>query len=198
VRGLEHIPWLYDATMWLTERGRLGAWRDWLVGDAAGRTLEVGCGTGRNLPRYGARARPVALDPDLPALLRARRRAPGVPLVRARVEELPFQTGSFDSVVSGLVFCSVDHPKAGLVELRRVLARGGALRMIEHVRSPSRAGARLQDLAQPAWTWLTGGCRPNRPTERWVEEAGFHIEPEGRRSRGVLRRFQARSPGAPG
>ena len=192
MRGIEHVPWLYDTAMWLFERGGLGRWRDWLAGGAAGRVLEVGCGTGRNLPRYASSSRPVGMDPDLPALLRARRRAPGVPLVRARVEALPFRDGCFDTVVSGLAFCSVDEPLAGLAELRRVLARGGVLCMIEHVRVESSAGGRLQDLVQPAWTWFTGGCRPNRPTERWVEEAGFRIEAAGRRRRRALRRFQAR------
>jgi ubiquinone/menaquinone biosynthesis C-methylase UbiE len=198
MRGIEHVPWLYDASMALCDRGRLGAWRDWLIAGAAGRTLEVGCGTGRNLPRYGTGARPVGIDPDLAALRRARRRAPRVPLVQGRAEALPFRDGAFETVVSSLVFCSVDDPRAGLGELRRVLAPGGALRMLEHVRAPSRGGARLQDLLQPAWTWLTGGCRPNRPTERWVEEAGFRIEPDGRRSRGAMRRFQARAASAGG
>ena len=192
MRGVEHVPWLYDASMWLFERGGLGRWRDWLVGGARGRVLEVGCGTGRNLPRYGAGARPVGIDPDLPALLRARRRAPAVPLVRGRAEALPFRDGAFDTVVSSLVFCSVDEPRQGLAELRRVLAAAGTLRMLEHVRATSGAGGRLQDLVQPAWTWLAGGCRPNRPTEAWVEAAGFCIAAEGRRSHRLLRRFEAR------
>jgi ubiquinone/menaquinone biosynthesis C-methylase UbiE len=192
VRGVEHIPWLYDATMWLADRGGLARWRDWLVGGASGRVLEVGCGTGRNLPRYPAIAHPVGLDPDLPALLRARRRAPAVPLVQAQVEALPFRDDSFDTVVSSLVFCSVDEPHRGLAEVRRALAPGGALRMLEHVRAVSPGWARVQDLIQPAWTWFSGGCRPNRPTERWVEDAGFAIEDGGRRRRRELRRFQAR------
>lgn len=192
MRGVEHIPWLYDGFMALTERGGLGRWRDWLAGGARGRVLEVGCGTGRNLPRYGAAARPMGLEPDFGLLLRARRRAAGVPLVGGLAEALPFADGCFDTVVSSLTFCSVDDPRRGLAELRRVLAAGGALRMLEHVRAVSPRWARVQDLLQPAWTWFTGGCRPNRPTEQWVEEAGFRIEPEGRRSRRELRRFQAR------
>ena len=63
--------------------------------------------------------------------------------------------------------------------------------MLEHVRARSSIGARLQDLVQPAWTLLTGGCHPNRNTERTVEIAGFRIEEAGRRSRGTMRRFQA-------
>jgi ubiquinone/menaquinone biosynthesis C-methylase UbiE len=192
VRGIEHVPWLYDALMALPERFGLRRWRQWLVGGARGRVLEVGCGTGRNLPLYPRQARVVALDPDLGSLRVARRRAPGWPLLAARAEALPFPDGTFDTVVSALVFCSVDAPVRGLEEVRRVLAPGGELRMLEHVRSRRRLGAWWQDLVQPAWTAVTGGCRPNRPTEAHVEAAGLGILAEGRRARGTMRRFSAR------
>jgi ubiquinone/menaquinone biosynthesis C-methylase UbiE len=192
VRGLEQIPWLYDLGMALADARGLGRWRRWLVGGAAGRVLEVGCGTGRNLPLYPPSARPVAVDPEWENLLRARRRAPAVPLVQARAEALPFCGGAFETAVASLVFCSVDDPGAGLAEVRRVLAPGGALRMIEHVRARRPWAARLQDLVQPLWTRATGGCRPNRDTERAVEGARFRIEADGRRASGALRRFSAR------
>jgi SAM-dependent methyltransferase len=192
VRGLEQIPWLYDAFGSLQDRMGLARWRRWLAGGARGRVLEVGCGTGRNLPHYGPGARVVGVDPALDVLRAARRRAPGVPLVVASAEALPFRDGAFDTVVSGLVFCSVADPARGLAEVRRALAPGGSLRMMEHVRSRSPLAARLQDLAQPAWTRFAGGCHPNRDTERAVEAAGFAIEEEGRRERGALRRFSAR------
>lgn len=190
MRGLEHIPWLYDAFMAITERGGLGRWRAWLAGGAAGRTLELGAGTGRNLPLYPPAARAVAVDPDAAALARARARAPGVPAVRARAEALPFKAGAFDTVVCGLVLCSVSEPAQALAEVRRVLRPGGALRLMEHVRAAGLMGA-LQDLLQPAWTAVSGGCHPNRETERAVEAAGFRIEPRSRRARGVMRRLHA-------
>src|SRR5512134_112884 len=152
VRGVEQIPWLYDAGLWLAERTGLGRWRSWLVSGATGRTLDVGTGTGRDLPLYGSAVSVFAVDLHPWNLARARRRAPGVPLVRARAEALPFKDGAFDTVVSGLVFCSVDDPAAGLAEVRRVLRPGGVLRMLEHVRSRSPIGAMWQDLVQPAWT----------------------------------------------
>ncbi len=192
--GVEQIPWLYDATQALAERGGLGRWRRWLAGGASGRTLEVGCGTGRNLALLPAGVLAVAVDPFPPNLRRARRRAPAALLVRARAEDLPFRGGVFDTVLSGLVFCSVSDPGAGLREVRRVLAAGGALRMLEHVRSTSALWGRVQDLVQPAWTFVAGGCHPNRDTERAVEEAGFRIDAEGRRARRGMRRFQARAP----
>jgi ubiquinone/menaquinone biosynthesis C-methylase UbiE len=152
----------------------------------------VGCGTGRNLPLYGRRAAlVVGIDPHRDLLLAARRRAPGVPLVIASAEALPFRDAAFDTVVSGLVFCSVPDPMRGLAEVKRVLAPGGSLRMMEHVRYRGRLGAKLQDLVQPAWTCVIGGCHPNRDTEGNVEAAGFGIEEEGRRAKGVMRRFSA-------
>ncbi len=191
VRGLEQIPWLYDALCALSERTGLGRWRRWLVEGARGRTLDLGCGTGRNLPLYRADVRVIGLDPAWAPLRRARRRAPGVPLVRASAEALPFRGGVFDTVVSGLVFCSVPDPHRGLAEVRRVLRPGGRLRMLEHVRSTKPWKARWQDRLQPLWTRVTGGCRPNRDTERTVEAAGFRIDPDGRRAKGDMRRFAA-------
>jgi ubiquinone/menaquinone biosynthesis C-methylase UbiE len=172
----------------------LRRWRRWLVAGARGRTLDLGCGTGRNLPLYLGEIRVVAVDPAWPALRRARRRAPGVPLIQARAEALPFRAGAFGTVVSGLVLCSVDDPPAALGEVRRVLAPGGTLRLVEHVRSTRPWKARLQDRVQPLWTRVMGGCRPNRDTERAVEAAGFAVEAEGRRARGDMRRFAARRP----
>jgi ubiquinone/menaquinone biosynthesis C-methylase UbiE len=192
VRGLEQIPWLYDLGLALLERGSLGRWRRWLVGGTRGRTLELGAGTGRDLQLYPAGQPLIALDPHPGNIATALRRAPWVPHVRARAEALPFRDGVFDTVVSSLVFCSVDDPAAGLAEIRRVLRPGGRLRMMEHVRSSRRLWGWLQDVGQPTWTWLTGGCRPNRDTERLVREAGFDVEPTSRRRRGTFVRFEAR------
>jgi ubiquinone/menaquinone biosynthesis C-methylase UbiE len=195
VRGLEQIPWLYDACCALCERAGLARWRRWLVDGARGLTLDLGCGTGRNFPHYARDLRVVGLDPLGANLRRARRRGPGVPLVVAVAEALPFRDEAFDTVVSSLVFCSVADPARGLAEVRRVLRTGGTLRMLEHVRSNRAWKARWQDRLQPAWTRFTGGCRWNRDTERTVEQAGFSIETEGRRANGDMRRFAARPPG---
>src|SRR5262249_41209589 len=120
-----------------------------------------------------------------------RRRAPAARLVQARAEALPFRASVFDIVVTGLVFCSVDDPAAGLGEVRRVLRPAGTLRMLEHVRSERPLRARIQDLLQPVWTRVAGGCRPNRATERTVEAAGFAIDRETYRARKNLRQFVA-------
>jgi ubiquinone/menaquinone biosynthesis C-methylase UbiE len=198
VRGVEQIPWLYDAGMVLLEKTGLGRWRSWLArGVQPGRVLDLGCGTGRSLPLFGAGARAIGVDPCPDSLLKARHRAPGVPLVRARAEALPFRDQAFDTVVSGLVFCSVGDVSRGLAEVRRVLKAGGTLRMLEHVRSGSRLAAWLQDLTQPAWTWATGGCHPNRRTEDAVSGAGFAVDPASYTAEGNMRRFEARVPRPP-
>jgi len=198
MRGIEQIPWLYDAICAFAERRGLDRWRRWLADGARGRTLDLGCGTGRNLPLFPAGVRAVGLDPALDSLRRARRRAPGVPLVCGSAEALPFRSGAFDTVVSGLVLCSVPDPARGLAEIRRVLSAGGTLRALEHVRSTRRWKACVQDWMQPAWTRVAGGCHPNRDTERAVEAAGFAIEAEGRRAEADLRRFAARPGRADG
>jgi SAM-dependent methyltransferase len=193
VRGVEQIPWLYDAGMVLLEKTGLGRWRTWLArGVRPGRVLDLGCGTGRNLSLLGEGVRAIGLDPCHESLLKARRRARGVPLVRARAEALPFRDHVFDTVVSGLVFCSVGDVAHGLGEVRRVLKPEGTLRMLEHVRATSPFAAWLQDVTQPAWTWVTGGCHPNRQTEDAVAAAGFAMDPASYAAQGDMRRFEAR------
>ena len=197
MRGVEQIPWIYDALCGFVEWRGLGRWRRWLVGGARGLTLDLGCGTGRNLPLYGAGVRAIGIDPSPDGLARARRRAPGVILVRATAEALPFRAGVFDTVVSGLVLCSVSDPPRALAEARRVLRPDGELRALEHVRSTRPWWGRFQDAIQPAWTWFAGGCHPNRTTEQSVEAAGFAIAADGRRAEGNMRRFAARLTAQP-
>ena len=175
MRGLEHIPWFYDAMMWVAEATGFRDWRRRLVAGARGRVMDVGCGTGRNLPLYSSDVRVVALDFRLELVVTARSRHPGRGLVVGDVQSLPFRDAVFDTVVSGLVFCSVPEPVRGLVEVRRVLRREGELRMLEHVRSTHPWMAWWQDLVQPLWTWLSGGCHPNRDTVANVRAAGFQV-----------------------
>jgi len=192
MRGLEQIPWLYDALAAVSDWRGLRRWRGWLAGGARGRALDLGCGTGRNLPHYAGSVSVIGVDPVHDVLRRAGRRAPRVRLIQARAEELPFRAGAFDTVVSGLVFCSVGDPARGLAEIRRVLAPGGELRMLEHVRSPVPWRARWEDRIQPLWTRVSGGCHPNRDTEATVEANGFRIAAATHRAQGVMRRFAAR------
>lgn len=193
MRGVEQIPWLYDLSMALMPGVR--RWRRSLAALARGRVLEVGCGTGQMLPLYPGSVELFGLDPNDEALVRARRRAPGAGFLCASAEHLPFPDALFDTVVSGLVFCSVSDPELGLAEIRRVLKPDGRLLMLEHVHARSRAGRWLLDTLQPPWTLVTGGCHPNRDTEKRVVDAGFRIEREHYRASGVMRRFVARKTG---
>jgi len=178
--------------MWILDRLGLGRWRRALV--TSGQVLEVGCGTGRNLPLYPLGTDPVGVDPDLDLLRKAQLRAPGARLVQARVEALPFRDASFETVVSSLVFCSVQDPAKGLDEIRRILPPGGQLRMLEHVRPERRFLLRLAQWIGPTWTRFTGGCHLDRDTVRLVGEAGFEIDVNALQQQGVLRRFEARRP----
>ncbi|MFU8831904.1 MAG: class I SAM-dependent methyltransferase [Wenzhouxiangella sp.] len=190
MRGVEQIAWLYDGTMKFAPG--LNRWRRELVGKARGRVLEVGCGTGLGLPDYAPDVSLVAIEPERELLERAARRRPDAGLIVASAESLPFADHRFDTVVSSLVFCSVPDVQKGLAEIKRVLKPDGTLLMLEHVRPQNRLGAFLLDKLQPAWTRIAGGCHPNRDTEAAVRDAGFHIEPDDYRSKGLLRRFSAR------
>lgn len=193
-RGIEQIPWLYDAIFAVGERLGFARWRHELVRAPRGRVLEIGSGTGRNLPLYASDARVVGLDLVLDSLRAARARSPQTLLLAASVEELPFKADSFDAVVSSLVFCSVPHPPRGFAEIARVLRPGGRLHMLEHVRASAAWLARLQDRITPAWKKLTGGCHPNRDTEAAVREAGFRIAADDYRASTLFRRFVADPP----
>ena len=192
MKGVEQIPWLYDLYMGVVDRLGFGRWRRWVVSGARGRTLEVGCGTGRNLALYDASVVPVGLELDLLLLRSAREKARHAKLVVGSAEALPFRDSAFDTVVSSLVFCSVKEPERGLAEVGRVLAPAGELRMLEHVLSDVHVVSVLQNVAQPAWTLITGGCHPNRDTEGTLLRVGFEIDPKTRQADGTMRRFVAR------
>lgn len=186
-------PWfarLYDPLLAPVERLGLRRTRATLVGDAPGRVLEVGAGTGLNLPHYRAAKEVIATDLD-PAMLRqarSRATAAGVPvrLIVADAQALPFRDSSFDTVVATCVFCTVPDPDLGFRELRRVLKAGGELRLLEHVRAPASWAARLQDRLTPGWRRIAGGCCLNRPTLETAQQAGFHVADLERRFGGVL------------
>ena len=169
---------LYDQKSASAERRWMGERRRRLLAGARGAVLEIG-GTGANLAHYRNVDRVTIAEPD-----RFMRNRIGPKLEEARVpvevsaagaEALPYPDGSFDTVVSTLVLCTVPDQEAALDEVRRVLRPGGRLLFIEHVRAAGSA-ARWQDRLEPLWRRLLGGCHPNRDTVAAIEEAGFEIE----------------------
>ncbi len=171
---------LLDWGMAPLDRLGLARLRARTVGPAAGRVLEIGVGTGRNFGLYQKARLVVALDPDLTLLAQAARQARRerrpVYLVAGRAEALPFRSAAFDTVVATLVFCTVGDPAQGLAEVRRVLAPGGELRLLEHVRAPWPWLAVLQERLTPLWQRLAGGCHLDRETATLVRAAGFTLE----------------------
>lgn len=172
--------WLYDVAMRRVEHRGLGAWRREIVSRANGRTLEIGAGTGANLPRYPPAASPLVLtEPDPHKLRRLRRRArrtrPDAQAVHGLAQSLPFPDAAFDTVVATLVLCSVPNQADALAEVRRVLRPGGILVFLEHVRSDDHRLARRQDRWLRAWRAVAGGCEPNRDTAAAIESAGFEL-----------------------
>jgi len=178
-RGHPIFAALYDPMSASAESRWMGERRRRLLAGARGAVLEIGGGTGSNLPHYRDVDRVAVAEPDS-----FMRKKLGQKLAEARVpvevsdagaEALPFPDGSFDTVVSTLVLCTVPDEASALDEVRRVLRPGGRLLFIEHVRAAGSA-ARWQDRLEPLWRRLLGGCHPNRDTVAAIEEAGFEIE----------------------
>lgn len=174
----------YDRMLAGAERGGLAEMRGSLLAGARGRTLEVGAGTGLNLSHYTDSVTELVLaEPDPHMVDRLRRRVADEPPVPAKVEvvtapaeALPFDDGSFDTVISTLVLCTVEDPRRSLAEARRVLVEGGRLLFLEHVRSESRRLAWWQDRLERPWGRVAAGCHPNRPTGQSLADAGLWIE----------------------
>jgi ubiquinone/menaquinone biosynthesis C-methylase UbiE len=168
----------YDRMSRGSEEAGLRELRQGLVGDATGRVLEIGAGTGANLPHYDGIESLIVTEPEPPMLRRLQRsaheHAPRAQVLRAPAEDLPFEDDSFDTVVSTLVLCGVDDQPRALREARRVLRPGGSLLFLEHVRADDPGLARFQD----RMNWLNRlvvGCDCNRPTLTTIEAAGFTV-----------------------
>ena len=169
----------YDRQIAKAEEAGLRAFRESLLAGATGHVLEIGGGTGANLPRYGPAVESLTVtEPQPPMLRRLERKvgdhAPATKVLRAPAEDLPFDDNTFDVAVSTLVLCGVDDQPRALRELRRVLRPGRRLLFIEHVRSDDPDRARLQD----RMNWINRllvCCDCNRPTLGSIQEAGFTI-----------------------
>lgn len=181
--GLADRSWAaaYDLVCGVADRRGSGeARRRTLAAGADGVVLEVGVGSGLNLPLYERARRVIGIDP-LPAMLtRARARAADadvpVELVLGAAESLPLPDGSVDTVVASHVLCSVRDVAAALAEARRVLRPAGTLAFYEHVRHHDARIAARQARWSPTWRRLARNCHLDRDAEGELVAAGFVIE----------------------
>jgi ubiquinone/menaquinone biosynthesis C-methylase UbiE len=172
---------LFDRINARFERRHGGPMRSRQLARAYGRVLEIGAGTGANLPHYPDAVDQLDITDPNPAMLdRARRRLADLPRVatsaEAPAEALPFPDASFDTVVGTVMLCTVPDQAAALLEVRRVLKPGGQLLFAEHVRSGDAGLARWQDRLERPWGVIADGCHPNRDTRAALQDAGFEVE----------------------
>ena len=178
----------FDLMMAPLERSSLTTLRREVVAEASGTVLELGAGTGVNLPYYDrSRVSSVHLtdlNPYRERILGKRREVEGgagvdpqlqVSVAEADVERLPFGDGSFDAVVFTLLFCSVAHPERGMREILRVLKPGSTAFFIEHVLPPAPVLAGALHAITPAWRRVAGNCHLDRDTVGLLRKTGFRV-----------------------
>lgn len=189
----ERAARFYDVQVWPMELFMLRRFRGRLMNMIQGpRVLEVGVGTGVNLPDYPANLKVDAIDFSPRMLERARRRHTGadVTLHEMDVEQLAFPDATFDTVVSTCVFCSVPDPVLGLQEVRRVLRPTGRAVMLEHVRPGGRRLGPLFDRLDPLIS--LAGPHINRRTVENIRTAGLAIDTEENLLSDILKLIVAR------
>jgi SAM-dependent methyltransferase len=177
---LRILALLYDPFLWLGEIAGMRSRRSALLGNARGRVVEIGAGTGLNVAHYpDGIAELVLTEPDAAMRRRLARRLQRhgrvARIVDAPAERLPLADASVDTVVSTLVLCTVNDPERALGEIARVLRPDGQLLFVEHVRASSRFLAACQDNLLQPWRRFAGGCRCNRPTVELMRACGFAI-----------------------
>ena len=157
--------------------GRVVPYRKRTAGMARGDVLEIGGGTGANLPYYLRASNITFVEPDGYMVRRLRRNIArqecDVTVVQQVGESLPFADASFDTVVTTLVLCMVHDADAVVREARRVLKPGGAFLFYEHVLSPRSRGRWWQHKLNPIWKCLTTGCNLDRDLTTSIRSAGF-------------------------
>jgi ubiquinone/menaquinone biosynthesis C-methylase UbiE len=171
------VPTLTDLSM---RNKRLRPYRERVAGAAEGRVLDVGIGSGLNLPLYGQAREVFGVDPSSRLLARAQDQAQqtrvAVHLLEGSAEHIPLTDRSMDTVVMTWTGCSIPDIRAALREMRRVLTPGGRLLFVEHGRAPEPSVARWQERLDPFWVRFSGGCHLSRKIDDLLSEAGFRIE----------------------
>lgn len=173
---------VYDWLLESVEKGGLRDRRRELLAGASGATLELGAGTGHNLPHYPDGVTRLVLtepDPHMAKRLRKQVEESGrahVEVVEAGAESLPFGDDEFDTVIATLVFCTIPDPEAAMAEVARVLKPGGRMLFLEHVRADGGRLGRWQDRLNPVQNFCFGGCNLNRRTADSLNASGLEIE----------------------
>ncbi len=150
------------------------------VGVARGRILEIGVGSGLNLPLYQSGSHVVGLDPSATLLAMAREargdRSQTIELIEGSAESIPLPDHDFDTVVTTWTMCSIPDLQRALAEVRRVLKVDGKLVFAEHGRAPEPSVVRWQNALTPVWKRIGGGCHLNRPIDELIAAAGFRVD----------------------
>jgi ubiquinone/menaquinone biosynthesis C-methylase UbiE len=176
---------IYPRIVALAENAGQRDTRRQLIGEASGRTLELGAGSGLNLEHYTEAVSELIVTEPSQHMLRQLRelvrekppRARQTKLVQAGAEELPFPDESFDTVVGTYVLCTIPDPGRALTEVARVLRPGGRLVYLEHVHAGEGTMlGRFQDLVEIPHRYIAAGCHPNRRTEQLLEESPLAVE----------------------
>ncbi len=172
------LPWLIDLAMRNKDATRH---RHSLVPELEGGVLEIGIGSGLNLPFYSSKVSSiVGLDPSLPLLQRAEAKKMQAPctveLVEGSAEVMPFEDNSFDSILTTWTLCSVPEAPAALAEMRRVLKPAGGVYFVEHGLAPEPGVNRWQNRLNGLWGRCAGGCHINRKMDLLFTDAGFEFD----------------------
>jgi ubiquinone/menaquinone biosynthesis C-methylase UbiE len=187
----------YDRQIAFFEKTWFAGGREWLAERARGRVLEVAIGTGRSLPYYPAdvTVTGIELSPEMLAIARQRATDLGreVTLREADAEHLPFDDASFDTVTCALALCTIPSPAAAVGEMRRVLAPGGRLLLLDHIGSTWRPLYAAQWLAERILIRTAGEHLTRRQLPQ-VKAAGFQIEEAERLKAGTVERIHAVKP----
>jgi ubiquinone/menaquinone biosynthesis C-methylase UbiE len=172
---------MYDRFLAKVEAAGLADKRREFLKPAYGKTVELGTGTGLNLPHYPDAVTELILTEPYPHMVakleeKIRNYPKRVQLTVAGAEKLPFADASIDTVAAAMILCTVRDPRPALAEIRRVLKPGGQYLFLEHVRNPDPRVARKQDIIQKGWYWFGNECHCNRPTVQTLRESAFDIE----------------------
>jgi SAM-dependent methyltransferase len=172
------LPRIVDLAMRNKETARV---RAECIPDARGEVLEVGIGSGLNLPFYSDQvSRVYGVEPSIELQRMAQRRAAKTPvkvdfLLQSAEQRLPPADGTIDTVVITWTLCSITNPLRALQEMKRVLKPSGRLIFAEHGRAPDGGVASWQDRLTPVWKHIAGGCHLNRKMDDLITAAGFRI-----------------------